>query len=494
MNEDKSDQCQAVTRSMTKEVEIPEETSSVAETGMEAERAPETWLGEGPLSREAFLEAQTGDPVLTKLKSWKQVGEKPSWELVSAESTVLKTYWAQWDSIELKDGLLYRNFYVSEKKNRMQILVPPDQQKLVLEVCHDAVTAGHMGIRRTLGNLKLRFFWPGMRKSVETWIQQCATCASRKPAVKKRRAPMQTYRAGSPMERVAMDISGPWPASENGNKYILVVTDHFTRWSEAYPIPDQEARTVAEVFVSQFVVRYGTPRMIHTDQGRNFTSKLFEELCRLLGVKKTQTTAFRPQANGIVERLNKTIGIMIAAYIRENQRSWDQELALLMMAYRASPHETTGLTPNEVMLGRQVSMPVDIQIGSTPGQEALLPEYVHDLRERLQNAYEHVRTNLKIGAERQKRYYDVGTKSESYKEGDLVWLTNQSRRKGVCPKLQKKWLGPMIIEAKVNDVTYRLRTSPTHTRVVHFDKIKPYLMPEVPAWVPQVQARIQAQH
>ena len=158
------------------------------------------------------------------------------------------------------------------------------------------------------------------------------------------------------------------------------------------------------------------------------------------------------------------------------------------------PHDTLGLTPNEAMLGRQAAMPVDIQIGSTPEEAVELPEYVHDLKDRLQNAYEHVRTNLRVGAERQKRYYDVGTMKESYKVGDLVWLTNQSRRKGVCPKLQKKWLGPMIIEAKVNDVTYRLKTSPTHSRVVHFDKVKPYLIPEVPGWVPQVQERIRAQH
>ena len=303
---------------------------------------------------------------------------------------------------------------------------------------------------------------------------------------------MQEYRVGEPMERVALDISGPWPNSVSGNKYILVVTDHLTRWSEAYPLPDQEARTVAETFVTQFIARYGTPRIVHTDQGRNFTSKLFQEMCFLLGVKKTQTTAFRPQSNGIVERLNKTIGIMITAYVYDNQQTWDEELALLMMAYRATPHETTGLTPNDLMLGRQVSMPVDIQVGlppmTKPAEEGI---YVSNLRWRLQQAYECARENLGVGAEKQKRYYDVGTMKEQYEVGDLVWLLNESRRKGKCPKLQKKWIGPAVVEARVNDVTYKLRMSPTTTRVVHFDKLKPYQPQEVPRWVPAMQDKFQ---
>ena len=293
------------------------------------------------------------------------------------------------------------------------------------------------------------------------------------------------------MERVAMDISGPWPTSLSGNKYILVVTDHLTRWSEAYPIPDQEARTIAEVFVTQFVARYGTPLMVHTDQGRNFTSRLFTEMCNLLGVKKTQTTAFRPQSNGVVERLNKTIGIMITSYVHENQSTWDEELSLLMMAYRATPHETTGLTPNDLMLGRQVSMPVDIMVqlpvGPPPTDEVV---YVSNLKARLQEAYEHARENLGLGAERQKKYYDLGTTDEQYMVGDLVWLLNESRRKGKCPKLQRKWVGPMIIEAKVNNVTYKLRVGPTQTRVVHFDKLKPYLAKEVPRWVNPIQDKL----
>ena len=483
--ENEPDTCLVVTRSQTK-------TDAVAkpETQKEDEWVP--WTGTGPLSKENLSKAQAEDPVISQLLSWKKDGKKPVWSEISAEGGVLKAYWSQWESLVLHHSLLCRELCITGKKTRKQILVPVCLQDQVLENCHNAVTAGHMGIRRTLASVRTRFYWPKLRKSIEAWIARCAVCASRKPALKKRRGPMQKYLVGEPMERVALDISGPWPLSESGNRYILVVTDHLTRWSEAYPIPDQEAKTVAEVFITQFVARLGSPRLIHTDQGRNFEAKLFKEMCRMLGIKKTHTMPFRPQSNGIVERMNKTIGSLISAFISENQKTWDKDLSILMMAYRSTPHETSGLTPTELMLGRQISMPIDIQVGLPPESEPQEEiQYLVNLRDRLEDAYAIARENLKVGAERQKRYYDLKAETEKFQPGDLVWLLNQSRRKGKCPKLQKKWLGPMLIETRINDVTYKLRVSMHDTKVVHYEKLKPYLAVDMPRWMIPIREKIQ---
>ena len=234
--------------------------------------------------------------------------------------------------------------------------------------------------------------------------------------------------------------------------------------------------------------------LIHTDQGRNFESKLFKEMCHLMGIKKTRTTAFRPQSDGLVERLNRTIGTMIAAYVSENQRTWDRDLQLLLMAYRDTPHESSKLTPNEMMLGREVSMPLDIQLGLAPEMEIRdETEFVERLRERLEDAYLTARKNLGESAKRQKRYYDLKAAEEPYKSGDLVWVVNKSRRKGRCPKLQKKWLGPAVIERKVNDVTYRLRVTPTDRKVIHYDHLKPYYSRDVPEWVRDLQKKLRLQ-
>ena len=106
------------------------------------------------------------------------------------------------------------------------------------------------------------------------------------------------------MERVAMDILGPLSKTPRGNNYILLIGDYFTKWIEAYPIPNQEAKTVADKLTMDFISRYGAPMEIHTDQGRNFESQLLKDVCRLLGIHKTRTTAFRPQSDGFIERFN----------------------------------------------------------------------------------------------------------------------------------------------------------------------------------------------
>ena len=167
--------CMVVTRSQTKEAEKV------------AEEAPASaWLGEGPLSKESLIQAQSEDPVISKILEWKRAGEKPTWEKVAAEGSALKTYWAQWESLCMYEGLLCREFHSKGKQTRKQILAPKAKQDLILEHCHNAVTAGHMGVRRTLTSVKLRFFWPGLRQSVEIWISQCAVCASRKPTPPKK--------------------------------------------------------------------------------------------------------------------------------------------------------------------------------------------------------------------------------------------------------------------------------------------------------------------
>ena len=101
------------------------------------------------------------------------------------------------------------------------------------------------------------------------------------------------------MERIALDIMGPLPNTENGNKYVLVLADYYTKYVEAYAVPDERAETVARKLVDEFICRYGVPHEIHSDQGRNFESNVFQQMCRLLGIKKTRTTPYNPKSDGM---------------------------------------------------------------------------------------------------------------------------------------------------------------------------------------------------
>ena len=142
------------------------------------------------------------------------------------------------------------------------------------------------------------------------------------------------------MEKIAIDLSGPFPVSNKGHKYLMVVSDFFTKWVDAIPLKNQEATHIAEKLADRFISIFGVPLQLHTDMATNFESKVFQEVCKLLGIDKTRTTPRRPQSDGMVERANRTIQSIIASYISDKQYDWDEHIPLLMLAYRSSVHKT----------------------------------------------------------------------------------------------------------------------------------------------------------
>ena len=198
---------------------------------------------------------------------------------------------------------------------------------------------------------------------------------------------MKQYNVGAPMEWAALEIMGPLPESYHGNMYILVISDYFTRWVEAFGMPDQEASTVADVLVQGFISRFGVPSQIHRDQGAQFESNLFKSLCELLGIQKTRTTPYHPQSDGFVERFNRTLEDMLSKVVDENHKNWDDCLPIVMMAYRSSVHESTGESPVKTMLWRNIQMPVDLMLGTgieeVPSSSGVV--YVQDLRKKFVN-------------------------------------------------------------------------------------------------------------
>ncbi len=179
---------------------------------------------------------------------------------------------------------------------------------------------------------------------------------------------------------------------------MLIVQDYFTKWVEAYALPNQEAVTVAEVLVREFVSRFGVPMILHSDQGWNFESAVFGEMCSLLGVEKTRTTPFHPQSDGMVERFNRTIEAQLSKFVDVHHRDWDRYVPLLLMAYRTSVHESTQCTPAiMMMMGRDLRLPIDLLIGR-PEEEPkqLATDYADDLQQRLERVHEFVRSQLKL--------------------------------------------------------------------------------------------------
>jgi hypothetical protein len=251
---------------------------------------------------------------------------------ISLYSAEFKRYWGQWESLKVMGGVLYRKYESADGTSfHWQVILPKSLREGFLMKVHNDKTAGHLGIDKTRKRVQQRAYWLGWRSHVEDFCKQCVLCASRKPLSRKNRAPMQQCLTGVPMERVSMDVLGPLPRSDSNNRFVLLICDYFTKWVEAFPMPNQEAKTVADLFVKEVICHYGVPRKIFSDQGSNFQSTLFREVCHLLEIDKSRTSPYHPQSDGLVERMNRTIEAMISMFISPSQRDWDEFLPYIMM-------------------------------------------------------------------------------------------------------------------------------------------------------------------
>lgn len=325
-----------------------------------------------------------------------------------------------------------------------------------------------------------------MKEDFNNWIASCEECARNKPPPKLPRAPLGSMGVGAPMDRLATDIIGPLPRTPRGNRYILIATDHFSKWVEIIPIPDQSAITCAEKLLNEVISRLGCPLSLHSDRGGSYENQIFTQLCEMLEIKKTRTTAKNPKCNGVSERFNKTLWRMLRAYLKGEQTDWDLHLGCLAAAYRATPHESTGLTPNLVMLGREVRLPAELMFGSIARETQetkTYGEYVQTLKDRIVHAHDIARKHLQVNAKRQKENYDVKLSVNTYKPGDPVLLLDEGRLEGICPKLQSLYKGPYLIVRKYNDLVYVIQTDKNgKLKVVNHNKLKPYKGQSVPKW------------
>ena len=436
---------------------------------------------------------QRQDKDIGTILSWMfESKARPGRERVHDKSPTVRHLWLLWEQLVVVDGVLYKKWENTNARSRLTLVVPKTLIKSVLEANHDAVLSGHLGVKKTLSRIRHNYYWHQMKETVRNYVRACNVCGARKRPNKSPRAPLKNYQQGAPLDRIAIDILGPFPESDAGNKYVLVVGDTFTKWIEAYPIPDQCSKTVADKIVHEFIARFGTPFEIHSDQGRNFESALFTEMCNALKLHKTRTSSYHPQSNGFIERFNQTLANMIASYVSKHQRDWDVNIQLLTAAYRSTVHPTTGFSPNYLMLGREVNTPLEVTLGlrqnETPNN---VNEYVVKMREQMNEACELAREQIGKTAERQKRDYDARLCHNSFEVGDLVYCRDTTRKKGLSPKLNPdKWQGPYVVVRKLSDLLFEIKQNKSQSKVVHHDRIKSYSSEVLPDWVPKMQEKV----
>ena len=432
-----------------------------------------------PWTSEKLREMQDQDPVVHKALPWMKAGRKPPWNDVKAEGAQVRIYRSEFERLKLIDGVLYRT---GTNPSTTRLVAPLRIRNQIFDFLHKHRIGGHLGIKRTTASARQRFWWPSMKKDVTRWCAHCNRCQMRELREGAKRSHLHQDPVGSPMEKIAFDILSFPTATDQGNTCVIVISDYFTKWTEAFPLKNHQAATVADTLVTQVFLRFGIPRIIHSDQAAKFMSDLIHELCYLLDIKQTRTCPYSPQSDGLVERFNRTLTDMLAKFCGEKMDDWDRHLPYLMSAYRATMKESTSCSPNLLMLGREITLPIDLMHPPTdyhPYQCQV--EYVELIRRTMQDNYELARKNLRTAAERQKKYCDERTKGREFQEGDWVLRFYPPKLRN---KLNSPYIGPYKVLRKLGEVTYLLQLKPSyHPVAIHVDHLKLFRTEDTPvAW------------
>ena len=231
-----------------------------------------------------------------------------------------------------------------------QIVVPQTLRARILSLAHYPKLAGHPGQTRMYYTLRRGYYWPHMAADVFDTVRNCHQCAKNRIRLRKRTNPLALFPATVPLRSVAIDILGPLTKTKKKMRFLLVMTDRFTKLTQVVPLRTITALSVATAFVEHWVFKYGPPQTLVSDNGSQFASKFFQSVCAYLGIANAFTSTYHPQTNGQVERYNRTVLAMLRSYVNEHQSDWDEYATALTYAYNNAIHRSTGTTPFNLVL------------------------------------------------------------------------------------------------------------------------------------------------
>lgn len=364
--------------------------------------------------------------------------------------------------------------------NAFRICIPEVKVKEILEMYHNNPLAGHMGINRTAARIISRYWWPSMWNDIERHINSCEKCQFNKLNKHRSNAPQQSLPAAEyPFEFLSIDTLGPFNTVD-GLTVAIVIMDRFTRWAIAVPVPDQTAETVARVLLDHVVTKHGVPRRILSDQGSNYAGKLMGELYALMGVTRMVTSAYHPQANGLVERFNRTLVQILRSLCDIRSENWPEYVQLAVFAYNTSEQESLETSPFYLVYGREPNMPGDELLKYTEFHFRSTQDYINVLKERLSFAHSFVKLQMEeLKLEQQKKNEKLKDIIE-FNVGDLVLLkVPQLTKEAPLKKGSPLFTGPYRILAKHGKVNYRIKLVNATSRrdppfTVHVSRLKHY--------------------
>nr|CAD2201248.1 unnamed protein product [Meloidogyne enterolobii] len=353
------------------------------------------------------------------------------------------------ENFSIIDKILYK--WIEKGNDTYPVIaIPQPLRERIIRECHENELIGaHLGITKTLEKVKKRFFWKRLASDVYNYVNSCSKCQERKTTsknvFKEPIHPITTAKV--PFYRVHIDIMGPVPITVEGYKYIFTVVDSFSKWLVAVPMENQTALTVSQAFTNNFITKFGCPRVVVSDNGKQFISNIFKDITKLYGFKHNKTTIYHPQSNGMAERLNRVIGDMLASYVNQKGNNWAYFLQSVVFAYNTSIQASIKQSPYFVLFFRDPLLPIDLRLSNWEenGREENISDYLEENVKGIEEIWNLVKITLEKSQISQKENADKSRKEHNFKIFDLVFVKIDHYEGENAHKFRPKWSGPWRI-------------------------------------------------
>lgn len=407
-----------------------------------------------------ICQQQIADPQLSLIINYLKTGDLP----INKEGRTLITKYAT--RCYLEDDILWIRFFDPIVGHRSLICVPKSMVNRLCSQYHKSWYGGHEGLIKMKQRLLQRYFWPHMEKDLQQEIDNCHQCQVRKKD-EKHRAPLHPLPITSqPNQRIHADLFGPLKTSEKGKKFILVITDAFTKYIELVATENKEADTIANNIFNTWICRFGIPAELVTDQGKEFTAQVCSRLWHKLEIIHSTTTARHPQTNSQAEVVNKTIARYLAAFVNESTLDWEPYLPALMFSYNTSFHRSIKTSPFFLTYGIEPVLPkqfdIDYKIDTAT-----------DIMTKLQLARHLAKQHIETQIDNAKIYYDKDIKPVTFYKHQPVLLDEHyyiNRNQKIAPK----FTGPHLVIQMKGETNVELLLNNGKTTIVHVNRVKPY--------------------
>lgn len=346
-----------------------------------------------------------------------------------------------------------------------EIEIPEVEKRAdIIRECHDSTVGGHKGDTKTLERIRERFYWKGMKDEVRNYVKTCETCQKRKLTRVKTKMPMRiTDTPIRTFEKVQIDLVGPLPITESGNQYMLTWQDNLSKYSGAIPLLKIDSPHIAAALAENLICVFGCPETIQTDQGSQFMSNIMENIAKIFKIRQFRSSAYHPQSLGSLERSHHTF----VEYLRNygERSNWDQWLPFAIFSFNTAVHESTGVTPHEMVFGKKVRFPSEFADEKVPMTYIQL---VDELLNKIVETESLATARLEAAKRRCKKYYDRKINEKQFEPDQYVYVLVDLR----SDKFDDHYVGPFKITRVIDDLNVEIQITQKQTKVVHVNRIK----------------------